>query len=315
MERPNRRGKIPRKDWPSIIERYEAGETLASIAHTYDCSAPAISYVVSRSRARDRGANGAAEPEPEAAKVDGNAAGVEPPQPEEQQAGETTKQDRPSAEEPAMPSQPPRQFDASLLDRTQAAGPTHERSSLQRREAGAHENNSDMRPARPAFASPNGGQRRILHLSLGTAGQGDGAAAHQPYPRQEQKAESGERAASMPGNAAMRTSETIFPGRGNAYEPAPSQRRPEPHSARETVTALDPALRQRVNGDISAFLEAFDGALAQDTAESRAQLREATDRLLRAGARTRIELERLEARVPLPPRDQERESGSAWWSR
>ena len=37
--------------------------------------------------------------------------------------------------------------------------------------------------------------------------------------------------------------------------------------------------------------------------ESRTGLREATDRLLRAGARTRIELERLEARAPLPPRD------------
>jgi hypothetical protein len=48
---------------------------------------------------------------------------------------------------------------------------------------------------------------------------------------------------------------------------------------------------------------AFDAALAADTQESRFGLREATDRLLRAGARTRIELERLEARVPLTPRD------------
>jgi len=34
------------------MARYEAGETLASIARTYDCSPPAISYVVSRSRDR-----------------------------------------------------------------------------------------------------------------------------------------------------------------------------------------------------------------------------------------------------------------------
>ena len=41
-------------------------------------------------------------------------------------------------------------------------------------------------------------------------------------------------------------------------------------------------------------------------------MREATDRLLRAGARTRIELERLEARMPLPPRDTGRQSEPAW---
>src|SRR5271155_1211592 len=56
MEKSNKRGKIPQSDWPLIMERYEAGETLASIARTYDCSPPAISYVVSRSRARPPGA-------------------------------------------------------------------------------------------------------------------------------------------------------------------------------------------------------------------------------------------------------------------
>src|SRR5437868_2362168 len=52
MERSSKRGKIPQQDWPSIMARYEAGETLANIARTYDCSPPAISYIVSRSRAR-----------------------------------------------------------------------------------------------------------------------------------------------------------------------------------------------------------------------------------------------------------------------
>jgi hypothetical protein len=65
---------------------------------------------------------------------------------------------------------------------------------------------------------------------------------------------------------------------------------------------IDQALRERVDSDIAAFLAAFDAALAEDTLESRAGLRDATDRLLRAGARTRIQLERLEARAPLPPR-------------
>src|SRR5205085_3982588 len=55
MERSSKRGKIPQSDWPLIMARYDAGETLASIARTYDCSPPAISYVVSRSRARHAG--------------------------------------------------------------------------------------------------------------------------------------------------------------------------------------------------------------------------------------------------------------------
>src|SRR5207245_5435168 len=61
MERSSKRGKIPQQDWPSIIARYEAGETLASIARTYDCSPPAISYIVSRSRARSAAAQTTAE--------------------------------------------------------------------------------------------------------------------------------------------------------------------------------------------------------------------------------------------------------------
>ncbi len=62
---------------------------------------------------------------------------------------------------------------------------------------------------------------------------------------------------------------------------------------------IDQVLRTRVETDIASFLGAFDAALAEDTQENRSALRDATDRLLRAGARTRIELERLEARVPL----------------
>src|SRR5215468_1522396 len=56
MEKSSKRGKIPQSDWPSIMARYEAGETLASIARTYDCSPPAISYILSRSRTRDTAA-------------------------------------------------------------------------------------------------------------------------------------------------------------------------------------------------------------------------------------------------------------------
>ncbi|HTV46198.1 MAG TPA: hypothetical protein VMF05_12865 [Stellaceae bacterium] len=85
--------------------------------------------------------------------------------------------------------------------------------------------------------------------------------------------------------------------------PNPAAPQREKERDKEGGAFIDHALRERVAGDITAFLAAFDAALADDTPESRSGLREATDRLLRAGARTRIELERLEARAPLPIRD------------
>jgi hypothetical protein len=89
----------------------------------------------------------------------------------------------------------------------------------------------------------------------------------------------------------------------------------EPSQAKEGGAFIDRALRERVDEDIATFLAAFDAALADDSLESRAGLRAATDRLLRAGARTRIELERLEARVPLPAQENSGCSTSTWRQR
>jgi hypothetical protein len=72
-----------------------------------------------------------------------------------------------------------------------------------------------------------------------------------------------------------------------AGEAAPS--RP---SSRPVRQALDPQLRERVNSDVAAFLVAFEAACDELTGDTVQRLLEATDRLLRAGARTRIELER-----------------------
>jgi hypothetical protein len=44
IERPQR--KIARTEWPAIAARYAAGESLARIARDYQCTAPAIRYVV-----------------------------------------------------------------------------------------------------------------------------------------------------------------------------------------------------------------------------------------------------------------------------
>jgi hypothetical protein len=59
------------------------------------------------------------------------------------------------------------------------------------------------------------------------------------------------------------------------------------------ASGLDRDLRERVNSDVAAFLVAFGAACEEFTGTTCQKLLEATDRLLRAGARTRIELERL----------------------
>jgi hypothetical protein len=52
-------------------------------------------------------------------------------------------------------------------------------------------------------------------------------------------------------------------------------------------------LRQRVSGDVASFLVALDHVDLEGSPESMADLQEATDRLMRSAARTRLELERL----------------------
>lgn len=60
----------------------------------------------------------------------------------------------------------------------------------------------------------------------------------------------------------------------------------------EDREAFNTGLRDTVTVDISAFLIALDRVISEPTALSRDQLREATDRLMRAAAKIRIELER-----------------------
>jgi hypothetical protein len=56
---------------------------------------------------------------------------------------------------------------------------------------------------------------------------------------------------------------------------------------------LGPELRQRVSGDVASFLVALDYVDLEGSPESMANIQEATDRLMRSAARTRLELERL----------------------
>lgn len=271
MEKSNKRGKIPQSDWPLIMARYEAGETLASIARTYDCSPPAISYIVSRNRDKPANETPPPAPEPQLIKNNFNGSSVD------STAAEVEEKVTPAAAfaAPAAEAAPPQRDGGERAPMAQAAG--------------------------PGLGGAGERQRPKLHLGFGN-GNGNGNANGNNYrpgaPPQPAQPES------RPSLAAPRQPLENGASNRNFTEMrevnSPSQMAP---LARKNGGALDQELRSRIDGDITAFLSAFDAVLAADTQESRFGLKEATDRLLRAGARTRIELERLEAKVPLTPRD------------
>ena len=351
MEKSSKRGKIPQSDWPLIMARYEVGETLASIARTYDCSPPAISYVVSRSRARQpdippAAAPGATEPQliktapPESANGESKTPDPAAPPPVPPSAAPFASEPAPVAERPdpaAVASQAPRDVtpprSVNGLPPDGAGGRDPSFPGLPPRAVPLPQRPSGSPLA--AGATANGDQRRTLHLSLGQTAPGNGRGhSLEPPPverhslvgvgpgPQHQAPSDRVTATANPepqrGPAASeRGSATAGPGFSDTHAPpyqAPP-RAPDPNGPPRKDAGgsfIDQELRARVDGDIAAFLAAFDAALAEDTQASRSALREATDRLLRAGARTRIELERLEARMPLSPRDNGGRSEPAW---
>jgi hypothetical protein len=295
MEKSGKRGKIPQSDWPLIMARYEQGETLSSIARTYDCSPPAISYIVSRSREKPP-VEATAPPatEPQLIKTTGN--------------GNTTNGSVPveptEAASPAVTVAPQRDPSADLRAPVSINGTAGNGTSAeQRRTLHLSLGNGHARNGNHAASNGNGHHDEAAPLPVGD-----------PTDRspQSQAAGNGQRPLQPPRNPPAfdtgRNGSDLFalPERKLAQQPRDSE---APH--KENGAFIDQELRNRVDGDIAAFLAAFDAALAADTQENRFGLREATDRLLRAGARTRIELERLEARVPLSPREG-RASEPAW---
>jgi hypothetical protein len=48
MAKPRTKGKIPHGEWPQILAKYAGGETIAEIGRHYDCTAPAIRYIIKR---------------------------------------------------------------------------------------------------------------------------------------------------------------------------------------------------------------------------------------------------------------------------
>lgn len=360
MEKSSKRGKIPQHDWPSIISRYESGETLASIARTYDCSPPAISYIVSRTRARSAAAEGAAPSspglaltEPQLVKATGSTvpvndipdrdsahsemtsdkarlnASVETQQPAIEVVtpadtrrppdGERVTQKELFSTQMSASSIPGRTHGATELDRLPASDgqPSRDAHASVGHPSDGHSGVEVVSPSRPpnsqGIAQHSGDGRRTLHLSLPN---GNGPVSSPVMPPTSQNGGNGDNAydgrpVSRPQGASMgfapQTRQSTAPRPPFGPLPGPVSTSDatldQTKKARESGAFIDRALRDRVDEDIAAFLAAFDAALDHDTTESRTELREATDRLLRAGARTRIELERLEARVPLHPRD------------
>jgi hypothetical protein len=323
MEKSSKRGKIPQHDWPSVIKRYEAGETLASIARTYDCSPPAISYIVSRNRARESAADSVApdaaiSSAPQLAKEGANEKGTADESGGGPEVYETRTENM--AADISIPVSP-------LWTDPQPAEPDHSAEDLDRQQhplmhGAAERGQLDIFSDRNSPPSPASGEagrgapRRTLHLSLSQEphrpeGQGEHS-PDGPEPSSYGKAP-GTRSAGNQQQGPLQSSHASSTHHAFSINGGSPPITTVPHRARDADVFIDQALRERVDGDITAFLAAFDAALAEDTPESRAGLRDATDRLLRAGARTRIQLERLEARVPLPPRDGP--AGSAWRAR
>ena len=335
MERSSKRGKIPQQDWPSIIKRYEAGETLASIARTYDCSPPAISYILGRSRARDATVEGTEQ------------SGVETPEPRLVKGNPNDMPTRefingaPEIGEAAAPhptAQASYPIDGSDPEPVSAGPDSASDGTAGVREIGAEIAMTEApdRPAKQDIEAP----AQAPHLGTGNSPSALGMADPQPQPGEARRTlhlalshntvqpvetpHHGAHVADMAASAVqpVRDQQQGLSPQPARHHPTPSaapnnaaRSMAESHKVKDGGAFIDRALRERVDGDISAFLAAFDSALADDTIESRAELREATDRLLRAGARTRIELERLEARVPLSARDTSGYSAPSWRQR
>lgn len=326
MDRSSKRGKIPQEEWPAIMARYEAGETLASIARSYDCSPPAISYIVSRSRARGVAPNavGSKPVSSQTQLIEGH--GTETPAGESgvpeaasaqvlviESGSADRSEESPDVAAPPVPEAPKEPTvipDTPSLDRS--ATPD-EQVNPERDDVSEGENDHNARSSEETDG-PAHRPQRTLHLSPhrlddrlpaephhhGSRGFSFSAshAGPDPAPDHRDRGRSDRDGADRPAPS------------GNGANAQPAH---EPRYSEEGGAFIDLALRQRVEGDIAAFLAAFDAALSRDTSETRAELRQATDRLLRAGARTRIELERLEARVPLSARNHQRPAD--WASR
>ena len=283
------------------MTRYEAGETLSSIGRTYDCSPPAISYVVSRSRARCPAASSQtvvspaipAEPQLIKSHLSGSAAPNGSPR-------------VPAHSEAAGPTEAPARNGYTVQPSTNPDSSERHRDATWSQAEGHSEQNAGtvFAPARHPALSPapaptrlsaghgNGDHRAKLHLSRGNGSPpGNGAPAtgethpvasgpverstqpnHQPYPahrlgRSDSHADAnrgGVKAASDYARAAPPAG-----GSSNGHSARPAHHDRNGAGKEGTGAFINSELRARVEADIAAFLAAFEAALVEDTQENR----------------------------------------------
>jgi hypothetical protein len=63
MKEPTTRGKIAFSDRPGIVARFESGESIASISRSFGCTAPAIRYLIKRTKGTLSRTNEASSPD------------------------------------------------------------------------------------------------------------------------------------------------------------------------------------------------------------------------------------------------------------
>jgi hypothetical protein len=124
--------------------------------------------------------------------------------------------------------------------------------------------------------------RYILHRRIRAAGGLDDMSDLAPAPSRRGDTTTEYESPAQETIAESRQTVTLAPG---------SDRAPV---ANDTETSgFDATLRDRVTVEVSVFLVAFETVMAKPTTKDFDCLRDATDRLLRAAARVRIELERV----------------------
>jgi len=275
------------------MARYEAGETLSSIGRTYDCSPPAISYVVSRSRARALAAT---------SQVVASAA----------TAGSAPQLVKATSSGSAAPS------GGARLALTDAACPTEAPA----RNGHAVPPRAEYRP-KPHLIPSKGAQpgkgahmTGEIHFTASVPVEQPSQPNHRSSPAYRLGGSDQQKDASRGGlqpavhRAPAAQTAGLFGPPANGHSPPSARREGNGAGNGGNSGFIDHELRVRVEADIAAFRAAFNAALAEDTQENRSALREGTDRLLRAGAATRIEIERMEARTSLPRRSPaERQNG------
>jgi hypothetical protein len=276
--------KIPQTEWGAIVARREQGESLNAIARSYDCSAATIHSILNRARQGDNAPAAASEP----------AEASEPVAAPEEIA-------------PPVPTPPPiavSELPNFLTRSTRPAAPPAPRPPVSRDGASS----SGPASSGPISAGP---------ISSGPVANGPVRPPSEPRSPDQR-----------PFDRQSRRVEIVPPRNGanvrradagdHAEEPAalPRPTNPLPHALAtlpEALTAtLDSGLRAHAETVVEAFRAAFDRALAEDSPEARQALRLAAAELMRAGARTTIVLERLEAsshRPSFPRRD--RPNGTA----